>query len=113
MTAFDPESPFTLRAMSLLESAAGIPVRTTLSDYTRRIQSILDLSMATNLSLNGVLYYWIRGKSWLPPSWRNLLLIIRRLLHLDKLAQRMETYLSARATEELFPTREKKGELGG
>ena len=112
MTPFDPESSFTLRALSLLESAAGIPVMTTLSDYTRHIQNILGLSMTINLDLNGVLNYWISGILWLPPSWRNLLLIIRRL-HLDELAQKMETYLSAGAIEELFPTRGRQGELGG
>ena len=112
MTPFDPENPFTLRAVSLLESAAGIPVMKTLSDYTRDIQNILGLPMTTNLDLNGVLNDWISSTSWLPPSWRNLLLIIR-LLHQDELAQRMETCLSAGATEELSPTRGKQGELGG
>ena len=112
MTHFDPESPFTLRAVSLLESAAGIPVRTTLSDYTSHIQNILGLPMTINLDLNGVLDYWIRDKQWLPPSWRNLLLIIR-LLHHEELAQRIEIYLSAGATEELSPTRGKQGDLGG
>ena len=97
--------------MSLLESAAGIPVMTTMSDYIHRIQNILGLSLAFNVNLDGVLKYWKRIKLWLPPSWRNLLLIIR-LLDQDELAQRMETYLSARATEELSPTRGKQGELG-
>ena len=112
MTPFHPESSFTLRAVSLLESAAGIPVRTTLSDYTRLIQNILGLSMAISLDLNGVLSYWKSNTKWLRPSWRNLLLIIC-LLDQDELAQRMETYLSAGATEELSPTRGKQGELGG
>ena len=110
---FCPESSFTLRAVSLLGSAAGIPVRTTLSDYTNHIQIFLgtDLPMTFNLDLNGVLNYWISNKPWLPPSWRNLLLIIR-LLDQDELAQRMETCLSAGAIEELSPTRGKQGELG-
>ena len=113
MTPFDPESSFTLRAVSLLESAAGIPVMTTLSDYTHLIQNILGLQMTANLDLRRVLSYWISGKLWLPPSWRNLLLIVRHLLHQDELAQRMKAYLSAGATEELSPTRRKQGELGG
>ena len=115
MTPFDPESSFTLRAVSSLESAAGIPVMTTLSYYTHRIQNILGLSVTFNLDLDGVLSFWISGILWLPPSWRNLLLIIRHLLHLDELAQKMETCLSAGATEELSPiaTRGKQGELGG
>ena len=88
-----------MRAVSLLEQAAGIPVMTTLTDYTRRIQIFLGLAHYTFLDLNGLLNYWISSIQWLPPSWRNLLLIIR-LLKLDELAQRMETYLSAGATEE-------------
>ena len=112
MTSFDPESPFTLRAVSSLESTAGIPVMTTLTNHTRHIQHILGLSLFFNADLNGVLNYWISGKPWLPPSWRNLLLIIR-LLDQDELAQRMETYLSAGATEELSPTRGTHGELEG
>jgi hypothetical protein len=108
VTSCDPESSFSLRAVSSLESAAGIPVMTTLSDHTRRIQNILGLPI---LDLNVLLNSWIRGKQLLPPSWRNLLLIVR-LLHQDELAQRMETYLSTGATEELSPTRGKQGELG-
>ena len=114
MTPFDPENSFTLKAVSLLESAAGIPVMTILSDNTHHVHIFLGLSQyTTNLDLNGLLNYWISGKPWLPPSWRNLLLIVRRLLHQDELAQRMETYLSAGATEELSPTRGKQGELEG
>ena len=88
-----------MRAVSLLEPVAGIPVMTTLTDYTRHIQIFLGLAQDANLDLNGLLNYWISSVQWLPPSWRNLLLIIR-LLNLDELAQRMETYLSAGATEE-------------
>ena len=83
----------------------------TLSNYTQQLQDILDLTQHTNLDLNGVLKYWMTSALWLPPSWRNLLQVIR-LLHLDELAQRMETYLSAGATEELSPTSGKEGELG-
>ena len=113
MTPFDPESPFTMRAVSLLESAAGIPVMTTLSDYTHRIQNILGLSMIINLDLNGQFNYWISDIHvlWLRPSWRNLLRIVHHF-HQDELAQRMETFLSAGATEKLSPTRGKQGELG-
>ena len=117
VTPFDPESSFTLKAVSLLESAAGIPVKRTLRDYTHHIKNILGLSMITNPDLMGVFNYWLSGKQssktkWLLPSWRNLLQIIR-LLHQDELAQRMEIYLSTGATEELSPTRGKQGELGG
>ena len=99
MSPFNRESSFSLRAVSLLEPAAGIPVMTTLTDYTWHIQIFFGLAQYPNHDLNGLLNYWISSVQWLPPSWRNLLLIIR-LLNLDELAQRMETYLSAGATEE-------------
>ena len=113
MASFDPESSFTLRALSLLESTAGIPVMTTLSNHmhTRSIKNILHLPMTTNLDLNGALNYWIRSKRGLSSSWRNLFLILR-FLHQDELAQVMETYLSGGAREELSHTRGKLGELG-
>ena len=106
---FDPESPFTLRALSSLESAACIPVTRTLSYYTHHIQNILGLSKSMNLDLNGVLNYWISDIQWLPPSWQNLLQIIRQL-HLDELAQKMEISLSTGAAA---ATKKKQGELGG
>jgi hypothetical protein len=68
--------------------------------------------MTFDLDLNVLLNSWISDIQWLPPSWRNFLLIIR-FLHQDELAQRMETCLSAGATEELSPTRGKQGELRG
>ena len=113
MSPFNQESSFSLRAVSLLESAAGIPVMKTLTDYTRHIKNILGLTTITYVDLKVLLNDWIGGtqKIYAPATWRNLLLIIR-LLNLDELAQRMETYLSAGATEELSPTRGKQGELG-
>ena len=111
VSPFDQESSFTLRAVSLLEPAADIPVMTTLTDYTRHIQIFLDLAQDINLDLNGLLNYWVSSVQWLPPSWRNLLQIVH-LLNLDELAERMETYLSAGAADELSPTRGKQGELG-
>ena len=82
-----------------------------LTDCSRQIQISLGLALDTDLDLNGMLNYWISDIQWLPPSWKNLLLIIRQL-KLDELAQRMVTYLSIGAAEELSPTRGKQGELG-
>ena len=95
VTPFDPESPFTLRAVSLLESAAGIPVMTTLSDYAETIENELHIHLFPP-DLNTLLRTWLGypAAGSMPPSWRNLLDIIR-LLHLDELAQKMETCLSA------------------
>ena len=98
--------------MSLLEFAAGIPVMRTLSDYTGHIQIFLGLSENIRFDLIGLLNYWKINVQWVPPSWKSLLLIFHQL-HKDELAQRIETYLSAGATEELSPARGKQGELGG
>ena len=108
MTPFTPESSFDMRALSLLEAATGISVITTLNDYTLRIQNILGLTTVSNHDLRLLLNYWISNLQEVPPSWKNLLLIIR-LLSLDDVAQRMQTYLSG-AAEEVFPTRGKQGE---
>ena len=94
---FYPDGPFSVRALSLLEAATGIPVTNMLSDYTEQIQNILGL--VTNLELKSVLNVWEREAGRVAPTWHNLLLIIR-LLGLDELAQRMETYLSTGTTEE-------------
>ena len=109
MTNFDAESPFTLRAMTLLDSAAGIPVLRILSSYTHHIHHTLNPTMSVNPDLKTVLNYWINKIQHVLPSWKNLLDMIRQL-GLDELAQRMETYLSAEVTEELSPTRGKQGE---
>ena len=86
-----------MRALFSLEEA-GIPVMSTLSDYTKHFQNILGLAMFTDFNLNSLLNYWIVNVWQVPPTWKSLLLIIRQL-NLDDLAQRMETYLSG-ATEE-------------
>lgn len=98
MTPFNPESLFSLRALSSSDSpslvAAGIPVMSTLSDYTERIQNILGITMAPNLDLNALLSNWISSDiKQVPPTWKNLFQIIH-LLNLDDLAQMMEAYLT-------------------
>ena len=94
---FDPDQPFTKNAIILMEAAAGIPVMNTLQNYTqcRMIQKILGLVTTPSLDLtsSSLLYYWMRNEQHLPPTWKNLFLIIR-LINLDDLAQKMETYLS-------------------
>ena len=106
VTPFNPESPFNKRALSLLEPAAGIPVMSTLSDYTRHIQNILGPMTSSILDLNPLINYWISDILHIPPTWKNVLLIIR-LLNLDDLAQRMESYLSG-AMKEISPVRGKR-----
>ena len=103
MTSYDPDSQFTTSALSRLEDV-GIPVMTSLNNnayFFRQTLSILfpHLSDATSLlnawSSSGILSHF-------HPTWKNLVLIIH-LLNLDKVAHRMETYLSEGADrEELY-----------
>ena len=89
-----------------MEAAAGIPLMSILSDYTRHIQRIFNLSLP-NFELSTLFNIWINSDiKQMPPSWKNFLLIIR-LLNLNELALRMETYL---LSEELSPTIGKLGE---
>ena len=98
-----------MRALPFLEAAAGIPVMSTLSDYSQHIQDILGLDMIPNLDLNTLLDYWIDNVWQVPPTWKNLLLIIR-LFNLDDLAQKIEVYLSGETEELSHTTRGTDGE---
>ena len=100
VTPFNPDSPFDMRALSLLEAAAGIPVMRTLKKYTQQIQNILGFVKIPDFGLKTLLNFWLRNAKHILPTWKNLLLVIR-LLNLDELAERIETYLSAGATEDL------------
>ena len=85
--------------------------------HFQRILSVLIQHLSTFRDGTSLLNAWLSSGvlSRLPPTWRNLLLIIR-LLKLDELAQRMETCLmisGATATEEqhhIMRTTESEGE---
>ena len=88
---------FDKRALYLLE-AAGIPLLSSLNSYTKRIAMILDplsSKIDRNLTnLKSLLDLWLkRSFKHLPPTWGNLLEVVRRL-PLDDLAQQTETYLN-------------------
>ena len=119
VTSYDPDSQFTMSALSRLEGV-GIPVLTFLFSniyHFQRVLSVLIRHLSTFRDGTSLLNAWLSSGvlSRLPPTWRNLLLIIR-LLNLDELAQKMETYLmisGAIATEEQHPktgTIESEGE---
>ena len=94
---YDSGNLFDKRALYLLE-AAGIPLLSSLNSYTKRIATILDPSSSKinpNLSsLKSLLDLWLKQNfKHLPPTWGNLLEVVRRL-PLDDLAQQTETYLN-------------------
>ena len=104
MTLFNPANLFNINALSSVEAAADIPVTHTLTDYAQNIQNIFGLPTIPNFDLKCLLEYWLKDAGVISLSWKNLLLIIR-LLNLDELAHRMETYLNG-ATEKLARFRE-------
>lgn len=97
VTPFDPEIPFDMRGLSLVEEA-GIPLMSTLKDYTQQIKMLLDLQVSSSgpkvdsMDLNKLFTYWLMSGGKLPPTWINLLWIIRQL-NLDYIAMKIETYL--------------------
>ena len=103
---YDPDSQLTMSALSRMKGA-GIPVITSLDTLSnvQFLRHIALLSIYPFSDILSVLHAWLSPTlSRLPPTWRNLLLIIR-LLNLDDLAKRIESYLS-----EFSPTSRKQGE---
>ena len=97
MTSYDPDSQFTMSCLSRLESI-GIPVITSLSnikiELLQQFFSIVVPNAHVYTHPTSLLNAWLsRDVSSHTSTWKNLLMIIR-LLNLDDLAQRMETYLS-------------------
>ena len=65
-----------------------------LSIYTHLIQSRLGFVSYPSHSVNTLLDAWVEGGGNVRrPTWKNLLSLIRQL-HIDDLAQQVETYLS-------------------
>ena len=103
---YDPDSQFTISALSRLEDV-GIPVITSLNTKIQILHRVLSLfvpnvTIFTNFKDTITLFdTWLHSNllSDLPPTWKYLLLIIR-LLNLDELAQRMETFLSGATDQE-------------
>ena len=96
-----------MRALSLLEPAADIAVMRTLSDNIEHIQEELHIHVFPpdlDVLLKNWLSYPAAGSK--PPTWKNLLIIIRQLNLVD-LAQRMESYLSG-AMKEISPIKGKR-----
>ena len=91
VTSFNADNKFTMEALSRVE-AAGIPLISSLNNYTQQIVTMFDLSSLSSLDLITVLKIWSSCGEKAPPTWRNLLQVIRQL-HLDDLAQQVEAYL--------------------
>ena len=91
VTRFNADSKFTMAVLSRVE-AAGIPLMSSLNNCTQQILTLFGLGSLPSLDLNTVLNIWSSCGEKAPPTWRNLLQLIRQL-HLDDLAQQVEAYL--------------------
>ena len=111
-TPYNPDSNFTMRALTLVE-AAGVPVMRNIETHSRHIRDtvgfkvsehrvsdpktdpfLLRLTSLTHVSSEclSVFTDWLTRGGKLPPTWRSLLHVIRQL-GLDDLANQVETYL--------------------
>ena len=129
VTPFDPDSNFTMRALTLIE-AMNIQVMTGLDEYAGHIRIMLGAThmasemqraylmsepFTTMTSLRSMQIFdgskalffdWLIGGGKLSPTWRNLLHIIREV-HLDDLANQVETSLKVATKNE--DSKEKEG----
>ena len=98
-----------MEALSRLE-ASGFPVLSSLNSDVKLFRHFFELTIyiVDNSTLD--LDSWLRGFSKIPPSWKNLLLFIRQL-HLNDLAQQIETYLSAGTIKEPSELRENEAAM--
>ena len=101
VTFYDPDSQFTMSALYRLVGV-GITVIASLNSSSIFFQQVLSVfipHLSAFHDASSLLNAWVLSDvvHRLPPTWRNLFLIVR-LLNLHELAQRMETYLSAGAT---------------
>ena len=106
VTPFNPESNFTVEALYLL-AEAGIPLMSSLSNYTQRIQSIVGAPQFYGTDLNSIFSWWVKDERNIPQTWKNLLQIVR-WLNLNDLANQVETYLRRTTSEHQPETGEGK-----
>ena len=98
VTPFDLESNFTFKAPYSL-GEAGIPLMSSLNNYHQQIQSMIGVPQYYPIiDLKATFVRWTRDRGSIPPTWRNLLQIVRQL-NLDDLANQVETYLRRTTSE--------------
>ena len=91
VSLFDPESKVTMRALFIAEGS-GIPVLTELIDKNRDFQALIRVRQP---DLFSAIDKWLIApvRSCIKPTWKNLILVFR-LLDLDRLAIQFEDHLS-------------------
>ena len=86
------DSVFTMSSLTQLETAAGIPVLSELEAKNHEFQAIIRVKQHNVL---GAINKWLTAPvlSRIVPTWKNFLSVLC-LIHLDDVAQQIETYLS-------------------
>ena len=84
---------------------AGIPLMSSLDNYTQQIQSLIGVSYV--FDLNSLFSWWEMGMGSLPPTWKNLLQVVHQV-NLNDLANQVETYLGRTTSEHQPETGEGK-----
>ena len=103
-----------MEALTRLEEG-GFPVLSSLNIDIRSFRHFLGLPELTIHALDSlalILNSWLSGFSNVPPTWNNLLLVIRQL-NLDNLAQPTETYLSVGTVKEPSKMSESEAVMAG
>ena len=90
VSPYNPDSQFTIKALSRLE-ATGIKIDTSLYGLHTKLVDILGVDKS--LSVSEAISEWVSGRSHHPPTWRRLLDVLRKL-DLVELSQQIEDYLS-------------------
>lgn len=104
VTAYDPDSQFTISALSRLEDV-GIPILTVLNTNIQVLQQVLS-TFVENVYMythpTSLLTAWLSCddiSSHCSATWTNLLLVVCRL-NLDEIAGQIKTYLSRAIKQE-------------
>ena len=86
---YNPNERFTLEALSLLQSAAGVPVLRELE--RKKIDLLRVIRVSVKSSLKDALTRWITDgvPSYIEPTWKKLKLVLC-LIDLDKLANQID-----------------------
>ena len=94
MASFEPDSQFTMEALSRLEEM-GVTIFKELEDYKQELQSVIGIEIVdlpTELNSFAILNTWLQGHAVLHPTWRHFVWTLREI-HLSHLADQLEPYI--------------------
>ena len=97
---FDPDSRFTMVALSELERVGVINLNN-LERYTKQLNDAIGIEAAvlTYNSLSSLLQMWIEGRASLDPTWRYFFWALRET-KLSHFANQIESYLNGVVVEQ-------------